>query len=47
MEYIVERYGQEETHRERIMLLWQQSRRLEEHLFSNIDFSPEELTGYL
>ena len=47
MEYIVKRYGQEETHRERIMLLWQQSRRLEEHLFSNIDFSPEELTSYL
>ena len=47
MEYIVERYGQEETHRERIMLLWQQSHRLEEHLFRYIEFQPDELTLFL
>ena len=47
MAYILERYGQEEAHRERIMLLWQQSRRLEDHLFRHIGFSPDDLTGYL
>ena len=47
MAYIVERYGQEEAHRERIMLLWQESRRLETLLFRHIAFSPDELAEYL
>jgi len=47
MAYIVERYGQEEAHRERIMRLWEESRRLEARLFRGIDFSPDELTRHL
>mgnify|MGYP001817846958 FL=1 len=47
MAYIVERYGQEETHRKRIMLLWQESRRLEEHIFRHIAFPPDELKRHL
>jgi len=47
MAYIVERYGQKAAHRERIMLLWQESRRLEANLFESIAFSPDELTRHL
>lgn len=47
MAYIVERYGQEETHRERILLLWQESRYLEERIFRHISFSPDDLTLHL
>ena len=47
MAYIVERYGQKEAHRERIMLLWQESRHLEERLFRHIGFSPDDLTLHL
>ena len=47
MAYIVERYGREEAHRERIMRLWEESRRLEALLFRGIAFSPDELTLHL
>ena len=47
MAYIVERYGQKEAHRERIMLLWEESRHLEERLFRHIGFSPDDLTLHL
>jgi putative nucleotidyltransferase with HDIG domain len=47
MAYIVERYGQEDAHRERIMQLWEESRRLETLLFTHIDFPPHELVGHL
>jgi putative nucleotidyltransferase with HDIG domain len=47
MAYIVERYGREETHRERIMLLWEESRELEDRLFRHIDFTPGELARHL
>jgi len=47
MAYIVERYGREEAHRERIMRLWEESRNLEEHLFRYIEFQPDELTRFL
>lgn len=47
MAYIMERYGREEAHRERIMLLWEESRELEERLFRFIDFSPGELVRHL
>jgi putative nucleotidyltransferase with HDIG domain len=47
MAYIVERYGQEEAHRKRIMLLWDESRELEERIFRHVDFAPDELTAYI
>ena len=47
MAYIVERYGREEAHRVRIMQLWEESRRLEAHLFLHIDFPPHELPQYI
>lgn len=47
MAYILERYGTAEEHRKRIMRLWEVSRRLEEHLFSHIDFPPRELARHL
>ena len=47
MAYIVERYGQEEAQRVRIMQLWEESRRLETLLFKRIAFSPDELTEYI
>jgi len=47
MAYIVERYGQEKAHRERIMLLWEESRGLEERIFKNIAFKPGDLVQYL
>lgn len=47
MAYIVERYGREASHRERIMRLWEESRRLEACLFRDIDFAPGELLRYL
>ena len=47
MAYILERYGREASHRQRIMALWQESRRLEERLFRRINFPPHELTRYL
>ena len=47
MEYIVERYGQEEAHRNRIMLLWEESRGLEERLFSHVVFPPHALNRYI
>ena len=47
MAYIVERYGQKAAHRERIMLLWKQSRSLEDRLFRHIGFSPDDLRQHL
>ena len=47
MAYIVERYGQEEAHRKRIMMLWEESRGLEERIFRHVDFAPDELTAYI
>ncbi|MEN8244627.1 MAG: HD domain-containing protein [Thermodesulfobacteriota bacterium] len=47
MAYIVERYGREEAHRERIMRLWEESRELEERIFRHVKFTPGELTQYL
>ena len=47
MAYIVDRYGQEESHRQRIMLLWEESRRLEKRLFRHITFKPSDLPIYL
>jgi putative nucleotidyltransferase with HDIG domain len=47
MAYILERYGTAEDHRKRILHLWDVSRQLEKHLFSHIDFPPQELPRHL
>ena len=44
LDYILERYGQEPEHRQRILLLWQKTKELEEAIFRGISFSPTELT---
>jgi len=47
MAYIVERYGQGETRRKRIMLLWEESRELEALIFRHVAFQPDALTRYI
>ena len=44
MDYIVDRYGETPAHRERILVLWQKTRELENKLFKNLSFAPDNLT---
>ena len=43
MDYIVDRYGETPAHRERILVLWQKTRELENKLFKNLSFAPDNL----
>jgi len=47
MQYIVDRYGKEPRLIKRIQWLWQQTRFLEDRLFTNIPFKPNELETHL
>ena len=44
MDYILERYSETPAHRERIHVLWQKTRELENKLFKNLSFAPDDLT---
>jgi uncharacterized protein len=43
MDYIVERYGETPAHRERINLLWQKTREMENKIFKDLPFAPGDL----
>jgi putative nucleotidyltransferase with HDIG domain len=43
MDYIVERYGETPEHRERIYLLWQKTKDLEDRIFGVLSFAPGDL----
>ncbi len=43
LEYILERYAQKPGDRERIDLLWQKTKRLEDRIFNDLPFAPEDL----
>ena len=47
MEYIMERYGREPAHHQRIRLLWEKTKDLEKQIFSYMPFTPDDLTDYL
>jgi len=43
LEYILERYAQNPADRERIDLLWQKTKRLEDRIFGKLSFAPDDL----
>jgi putative nucleotidyltransferase with HDIG domain len=43
MDYILERYAETPAHRERINLLWQKTREMENKLFKDLSLAPEDL----
>ena len=43
MDYIVERYGETPAHRERIHMLWQKTKDLEDRIFGVLSFAPGDL----
>jgi putative nucleotidyltransferase with HDIG domain len=43
LEYILERYAQNPADRERIDLLWHKTKRLEDRIFNDLPFTPEDL----
>ena len=43
LEYILERYAQKTEDRERIRFLWQKTKKLENAIFKNLSFTPEDL----
>ena len=43
--YILERYAETPTHRERINVLWQKTKELEKKLFKGLSFAPDDLTS--
>ena len=43
MDYIMERYGETPDHRERIYLLWQKTKDLEDRIFGVLSFAPGDL----
>ena len=44
MDYIVERYAETPAHKERIHVLWQKTRELENKLFQDLSFAPDDLS---
>ena len=44
LDYILERYAETETHRQRIYLLWQKTREMENKIFKNLSFAPDDLS---
>ncbi|MGD2097525.1 MAG: HD domain-containing protein [Desulfobacterales bacterium] len=47
MRYIQERYGTQPQHKHRIQLLWEKTQVLEEQMFKQLSFSPEDLYRHL
>jgi putative nucleotidyltransferase with HDIG domain len=47
LNYILERYAKKAAHRKRIYLLWEKTKYLESRIFSDLPFSPENLTRLL
>ena len=47
LDYILARYATKAEQRERIYLLWEKTRHLENRIFSDLPFSPEDLTRIL
>ncbi|GEM_PF-94248 len=47
LKYVMERYGKDPERRQRILTLWDKTKRLEDRLFSFLPFSPEELDELL
>jgi hypothetical protein len=45
MEYIFERYGKGPEHRERISWLWEKTILLENRIFTELPFLPDDLEG--
>ena len=44
LDYILERYAETPSHRERTNLLWQKTREMENKLFKDLSFAPDHLT---
>ena len=47
LDYILERYAKKAEHRKRIYLLWEKTKYLENRIFSDLPFSPQDLNGIL
>ncbi len=47
MSYIMERYGRQPEHKQRIRLLWKKTKDLEKQIFSYLPFSPNDLNDHL
>ena len=47
LDYILERYAKKEAHRKRIYILWEKTRYLENRIFDELSFSPEDLREIL
>ena len=47
MHYIMERYGREPAHHQRIRLLWEKTKDLEKQIFSYLPFTPDDLADHL
>jgi putative nucleotidyltransferase with HDIG domain len=47
LDYILVRYAKKKAHRERIYLLWEKTRYLENRIFGELPFSPEDLKKIL
>ncbi len=47
MHYIMERYGHKPEHQQRIQMLWEDTRGLEERIFSYLPVAPNELNHHL
>ena len=43
LDYILERYAETEAHRQRIYLLWQKTREMENKIFKDLSFAPGDL----
>jgi len=47
LEYILERYAETPADRERINVLWQKTRAMENKLFKDLSFAPDDLTRFI
>jgi uncharacterized protein len=47
MGYILEKYGSTPERKRAILLLWRMTEKLEQHLFTNLPFGPDDLNGLL
>ena len=47
MNYIMEKYGTQPGHKQRIRLLWEKTKDLEKQIFSYLPFSPNDLHDHL
>jgi putative nucleotidyltransferase with HDIG domain len=47
MNYIMEKYGTQPEHKQRIRLLWDKTKNLEKQIFNYLPFSPNDLNDHL